>query len=104
MILEILTGLSFISNEAKKSHLEIPARIVTVARDEITHWAANRSMGDKRHKQFVKEMEFEKGLFVALDFIARYASINDETLRKQIVELIEKANAFAASRQPETSE
>jgi hypothetical protein len=97
-LVEIIQGLNFLTNAAHKYDLLTPARILCIARNDIILWASRIQdiAPTAEEEKVTHKLLSESGLFLALDFMAKYAALESEEVRKQVFSSLQGLHAERA--------
>lgn len=85
---ETINGLNFIALNAERNGLKQISRLIRATMADIASWVDNYDGSD----QFKKYPEYflDASMFSALEFLAKFALLDDEKIKKDVLEFISK--------------
>ncbi len=87
-IKQILAGLSYLANEAESSNLSIVSGLIKNASSDILYWIENQA--DEQHVGQGLRLLGDQSLMLAIEFLAKFASVDNDSIRKDIIKKIEE--------------
>jgi|GEM_PF-4552735 len=89
-VIDAIKGLSFITNQMRRLHLNKPAHIVAGARDHLLDWAININFQEIAQDKYLGEAVYGSGLTLAMDLITQRALIEDKMVRTKVLRYLKE--------------
>ena len=92
VIQETIHGLNFIALNLEKNKLLQLSRLVRAVMVDFTSWSKNNFMfNDKSENgEHFREHLIDTSILAAMEFLAKFASLNDDEVKSDVIETIQK--------------
>lgn len=87
--IRIIEGLNALLMQAQSEKLVTVSTVLEDARDSIAWWATYDDYAEDHSELLARQLAFSSGLNVAAILLAKLAAVKDETIRQEILELIQ---------------